>query len=362
MKKSVVLVNHEMGMGGAERQFSIMANNLAGRGWDVGIATWVDEPSYYELAPGVEHIRMGASEHGKNALQGLVLNRERIRRLRAVLAERKPSVVISFNHRNNIRSILAARPLGIPTIVMEASDPFREPLEREWKILRTLLYPTCASVVLQTQAVVSYFRPNVQRIVEVIPNPIVDPGFRRKPNPSGRSVVSLGRLVEVKGQDLLLKAFSLASKQKPDWRLTLYGEGESREELEAIRSELKLEKVVDLPGAVAKPYEVLAKADLFVMSSRREGFPNALCEAMAVGLPAVSFDCPYGPGFIIREGVDGLLAKPEDVEDLAAKLVELMSDDERREAMSVRAPEVLDRFGEQKVMDQWEALLNKVAK
>ncbi len=161
-----------------------------------------------------------------------------------------------------------------------------------------------------------------------------------------------------KGFDLLIEAFARVAPSFPDWELTIHGEGDSRAGLEAARDRLGLTDRVQLPGPTRDLPSALTTADLFVLSSRYEGFPNVLCEAMAAGVPVVSFDCPSGPAEIVRDGTDGLLVPAGDVAGLAAALARLMGDDRARAAFAERAPEVAGRFSAQAMLAQWEACVH----
>ena len=140
----------------------------------------------------------------------------------------------------------------------------------------------------------------------------------------------------------------------------MLGRGPLKARLEAQADLLGLKNRVSFVGSVADPFPMLRASGMFVFSSRFEGFGNALVEAMACGLPVISFDCPAGPSDIIRHGVDGLLVPPENVSALAKAMDHLMPNAAERERLAQRAPEVLDRFSRERVLAMWEKLFDDV--
>jgi glycosyltransferase involved in cell wall biosynthesis len=171
----------------------------------------------------------------------------------------------------------------------------------------------------------------------------------------------MGRLERQKGFDLLIRAFASIARERPDWDATILGDGPERDALAAEIARWGLTRRIFLPGREPDAMGVLRRAELFVLSSRYEGFPNALCEAMACGLPVVAFDCPSGPVEIVRDGVDGLLVPAENVEALATAMSQLAGDPERRRAMGARATEISGRFSVESVAEKWERILEQGA-
>jgi GalNAc-alpha-(1->4)-GalNAc-alpha-(1->3)-diNAcBac-PP-undecaprenol alpha-1,4-N-acetyl-D-galactosaminyltransferase len=192
--------------------------------------------------------------------------------------------------------------------------------------------------------------------VHVIPNPVLAPPPAGKPPadlPAGPLVVAMGRLHSDKGFDHLLRAVAPSLERHPEWSLVVLGDGPDRAALEGLARELGIAGRARFPGRVAAPDAVLRQAALFVLSSRFEGFPNALVEAMACGVAVVSTDCRSGPAEIVRQGVDGVLVPPGDPEALGAAIERLISDPAERARLAARAPEVVARFGAEGVLEMW---------
>lgn len=353
--------------GGAERVMTILANAWVSRGWNVTLATLDDGrcPPFYPLDPRLEHVHLGVSR-GQEATGVRAPGLERwgklFRRARMILTVRRklcslyPDLVISFIDKVNLLALMAMAGTGIPVIVSERVDPAKHDIGWPSRALRWLVYPFAAQLIVQSETIQGRFRGAIRRKSRVIPNPVLPrPALSAVRSDSGRrTVIAVGRLVHQKGFDLLLRAFAGLAMKHGEWDLEIWGEGEERANLEALRDMLGLAERCRLPGSHPNIHEALALADLFVLSSRYEGFPNALCEAMAIGLPSVAFDCPCGPSQIIRHGTDGLLVKAENPASLAEAMDCLMSDECMRKSLAHRAPEVLDRYSLDSILALWE--------
>nr|BFE85014.1 hypothetical protein GCM10020093_076150 [Planobispora longispora] len=171
-----------------------------------------------------------------------------------------------------------------------------------------------------------------------------------------RRAVAAGRLVAQKGFDMLVPAFARAVRDHPGWRLDIYGTGQKRTELRELIDEHGMAGVITLPGRSSRLGEELAGASLYVLSSRFEGLPMVMIEAMSHALPVVAFDCPTGPADVLTDGVDGLLVPPGDVDALAAAVSRLMADRELRRRMGAAALRTVREYAPDRVMPLWENL------
>ncbi len=361
----LTLVIPSLECGGAERVMCALANAWAERGHDVTVLTMNREgsPAFF-LQPSVKRRQLDLPAEPANFVVSASRQLFRIRALRRSFRELKPDLIISFLTHANILTLLAARRLAIPVIVSERADPSMYKIGFLWESLRRMTYPWARMLVCQTQSSLRWFQRHYGLKGCVIPNPVGAPFCEQRDAASrnsdnGFTVFAVGRLSHEKGFDLLLRAFARVVERHPDWSLKVIGDGPLRSELIADSHQMQLEKRVEFLGAVADPFPLLRSADLFVLPSRFEGFPNALCEAMALGVAPISFDCPSGPAEIIRDGVDGVLVPPQDVDALASAMDSLMTDSALRQSLASRAPEVISRFSLPKILLLWEDVFEK---
>ncbi len=361
----IALLISSLRSGGAERVASIVASHWARKQWDVLLFTLSgkEERPFYDLDPAVRHVPMGMSWIARNPFQGVANNLRRAWLIRREIEKAQPDVLISFMDTTNVLAILATRGLGIPLVVSERSNPAAQTTGPVWRLMRNLLYSRANAVAIQTERVRACFPLPVRTRCVVIPNPVLSPAAALDreavvvPKPA---LVAVGRLSAEKGFHLLISVFARLLVDCPDWHLVIVGDGPQRAELERQSDEMGIRNRVLLLGQVRDPNQILRQSDIFVLPSRYEGFPNALCEAMACGLPVVSFDCPFGPAEIIRDGVDGILVPQGDSSALAESLGRLMRDEGARHRLAQRAPEIVERFALDKVMDTWEETLRRV--
>jgi glycosyltransferase involved in cell wall biosynthesis len=356
----LTLVISSLAGGGAERTATILANAWANRGDRVTLVTLDGEAAFFSLDERVAHRPLAVAGPSSNLLATVANSVRRIRAIRAAVRASEPAALISFIETTNVLTLLATRGLGIPVIVSERSDPAHFATARTVAALRRVLYPFADAVVVQTEGAGRFFSPRARRRLRVIPNMVVPaPQGVVHPSAGANRIVGLGRLSREKGFDLLIDAFARVAAEWPDWSLEIWGEGAERPALESLVKAKGLRDRVRLPGRTASPHDALEGAGLFVLPSRVEGFPNALCEAMAAGLPVLAVDCPSGPREIVRDGVDGVLVRAGDSSALAEGISRLLADETLRANLARRAPEIVARFSRERIMGLWDGVFRE---
>jgi GalNAc-alpha-(1->4)-GalNAc-alpha-(1->3)-diNAcBac-PP-undecaprenol alpha-1,4-N-acetyl-D-galactosaminyltransferase len=362
----ITLVMPTLSCGGAERVGAAMANYWIEQGNEVSLITFDDPQSnpFYELSAKLCHIKLGLLNESGNLLEGARNNFIRLQSLRSLFKTRKADVIISIIGRSNIRVLFAALGLNIPIIVFEQIDPARDSLNRLWRLLRLLAYQRAQQIVVLTQSFVEYFPTYLRNRIQVIPNPIALTNVsapKQVSNPEIFKIIAVGRLELQKGFDYLLQALVDLRSSSKNWTLTILGEGSQRQNLEILCARLNLADRVIFTGTVKDVTTFLKQSDLFVLSSRVEGFPLALCEAMACGIPVVATDCATSIREIVSDGVDGIVTPNEDVVGLTKAILTLMNNPQHREQMSHQAPLIVNRLSLPVIMKKWDQLLREIA-
>lgn len=343
--------------GGAERVASNLCNFLV-KDNDISIMTSIKENSYYKLNNNINLYNLDENRPEKNFLKK---NIKRLKKMNLLVKKIKPDIIISFLPEPSYRILfLKIFNPNIKVIVSVRNDPKVEYSSIKNRMIMKLLYPLADGFVFQTQEAKEYFSKKIQDKSVIIPNPINEE-FICEPYTGKREkiIVTVGRLEEQKNHKMLIEAFSKLPEEFKEYKLIIYGEGSLRNKLEEQINELNLKDRVLLPGQVDNVKEKIYKASLFVLSSKYEGMPNALMEAMALGIPCVATDCPCGgPRFLIKNKENGYLIAINDTENLYKKMKEVLETDQT--VISKNASKITIGLNPKKINENWREYIEKI--
>ncbi|MGN8762682.1 glycosyltransferase family 4 protein [Oribacterium sp. HCP3S3_B9] len=340
-----------MRFGGAERVMSILANEWYSRGEKVRFfLTGTPAESSYPLSKGINIVSSFEA-----AQQARFEQTVHIREIRKECLDWKPDVVISFYNDICALTAIAIMGLNIPLIYSERNDPNKVNQRPVDKIYRKIVEHKADKFVFQTEGAKKCYPDKVQRKSCVILNPMDTTSFPTHDfSNEEKTIVSVGRLENQKNQALMIDAFSMIKDQIPDFRLIIYGEGKLRNNLEDRIQQKGLQGRVFLPGAKTGIQDYIKNSALFVLSSDYEGIPNALIEAMAIGLPCVSTDCsPGGARELIKDEKNGLLVPCNDAEELASAMIKMIQDRELAKRCGENAHEIRSRVEASVIANRW---------
>lgn len=363
MRKILFHIN-SMEQGGAERVVSNLANQFSKDGYKVVVATEWQAENEFRLGKDVQRIHVGLKKQDENRgrISKMLL---RVKYLRKLMIEEKPDIVLAFCHKANYRALMAGIGIKIPIVISVRTDPVGHYDTFADKIQGPLLFPRAAGCVFQTEGQREFFPQYLQKKSRIILNPVNDKYLNvPKPKVREKTVVQSGRLVDFKNQPMLIRAFLKVHEKHPDYSLQIYG-GDSldgtKEILEAIIRENNSEDFVRLMGASDSLEQQLPRASVYAFSSDWEGLPNALLEAMVLGMPIVATDCPCGgPRTVMTNEVDGLLVPIKDENAMAEGINRLIEDRELAEKLGDNARKISDRINGPAVIAQWRDYIEEV--
>lgn len=366
--KKIVFCIDSLVKGGAERVVSTLANNFA-KDNEVTIVTILNKNVEYDLESNIALIELGKKIKKKrnkiaNRINYMINSVDLVKKMRKNLNSIKPDIIITFLPEASFISILANKN-KYKIIISDRNDPKQEYNNIIYKFLMKKLYPKADGYVFQTHDAKDYFNNIIDfntNNYEIILNP-VNPNFEDCPRFTERKtkIVSVGRLTEQKNMELLIDSFSKMCGEFPEYTLNIYGEGNKREELEQKIKKLNLENKVFLPGVKDDIKNEIYDASLFVMSSNYEGMPNALIEAMVLGLPVISTDCPCGgPRMLIENEKNGYLVKVGDKAELVKTMRLVLSNEIIKENIGKEATKIANLVNINVVNTKWREFIEKI--
>ncbi len=339
--------------GGTERSVSLISSYLSNRDFNVKVLSFFDgQSSFFMIDPEVELCSLNMQGQSP-----VIHYLNIIYKLRKFLIHNKIDLIVITDVILSLYVFPAILGTDIKTIYRENFNYFTNlnSLKRKFSRLLAIRYSDFIVTITTDDQKIYESKIRDMNAITTIHN--VKP-FKTstEANMDSKIVLAVGKLVKQKGFDMLLHAWSKIIKHEPSWKLQIAGAGVEEEKLKTLCTDLKLDDSVKFVGKISNIQNYYENASIYVMSSRFEGFGFVLIEAKELGLPIVSFDCPYGPGEVVRDGIDGLLAEAENIDDLSEKLLYLMHDKELRIEFSKNS--LADsRFEKEIILPKWEKVI-----
>lgn len=361
--KRIALFISSLQKGGSERVMVNLAEFFHRNHYEVILVTQYKNDVEYEILP---EIRRVYSEPDKELLNESRIHNFKVRfvTLRNIWKNYKPDVILAFLGKNNLMAIATSAFLPVRTVVSVRGEPTMEYEGKLMQFLAKFMFRFADGVVLQTKQALGFFPKRVQKKAMVLPNPLNPDFLKHRPAVEKEDlIVAAGRLDENKNHAMLIHAFAKIAAEYPNMKLIIYGEGDSREQLEKLIEEKELTDRIALPGSVTDVADRISKARIFTLTSNTEGMPNSIMEAMALGIPVISTDCPCGgPATLIRDGENGLLVPVGDAYALSDAFRKILSNPELEQKLGENARQITVELNPDKVNNEWKKYLTHIAK
>ena len=362
---NIAILTRTLDAGGTERAAASLANEFSRSGHAVTVLCLIESDPFYSTDASVCVRYLSEDISGKNHRADPSALLRRMTALKRFLRTQPPDVLVCMSWSTTIYGIVCTKGISTLCIGTERANPYVLNANCLTTFLRRFSAKRCDGFVCQTERARTFYPRAAQRRIAVIPNGIFNPLVYNTSVPKERErvITACGRLDRNKGFDVLLNAFAVVRSECPDYTLRIFGEGECRGELTAQTERMSISDFVDLPGADPEAILHIARSSVFVLSSRSEGMPNALIEAMAAGVPCVSTRCDMGPQELIRDGVSGLLVPVDDAQSMAAAILRILRSPELSNSLSENALRIRTTHDPRAISARWtqyfESLLRR---
>ena len=357
MDKKIILAGSIINVGGVGKMMNFVASNLLVDGWNVIVLSLRHEARPAFLPAKAEFITL-KKEHFANSV---LWRAEEIINLRHILKKLRPFTICTFGSEPSVMVRLASLGLKQTRVVSaERSDPYTS--SKLWQRLSAWAYRHSDYCVFQLEKQRDFFDSVVKEKSFVIPNAFIQEGYNIENTKKRDVIVSAGRFVYQKGYDTLIRAFAKVIALHPHFTLELYGGGDDEKLYEEIIKKYNLHGKVKLFNYAKDISAIISSCKVFVLSSRFEGIPNVLIEAMSVGVPTVSTDCtPGGPAFLTDNGKRGLLVPVDDENAMASAICKIIESPELSKKLSLMGREVSEILDEKTIAKQWLDMFSKIS-
>lgn len=351
----VAIFTMSMKKGGTERVISNLCNEYLIKKYKVSIVSYLKYSSEYQLDERIQTFSLdaGRSDSKLGKILGIITARGKYKRLMQGI---KADIILAFLPRPCLLACIMHKKMGIPVIGSYRSNPKYDMPNPLTRFLIRTLYNQADGFVFQTSQARDFFYKKLRRKSKIIMNPVNEKSVR-EPYKGERSkrIVSVGRVTEEKNYPLLIRAFAGLDKAFEEYTLWIYGRQDESLGIKELAESLGVADRVVFAGQTEDIYNAIYDASLFVLSSKSEGVPNALMEAMAMGLPVIATDCPCGgPKVLIQNGINGMLVPNEDKEALVNAMNEMLADGGRALQMGESAKNIGVRYSGEKIYREWE--------